>query len=209
MQTKEYTTVDKSTWERGEWDNEPDKKQWLDEETGLPCLIVRGCITGALCGYVGVPKGHPAYRYHYDGCSPRRAARNHRIFKKQARLSKRGFSPQESSKRAGKTRWSGRKGNPVSDLQVHGGLTFAGVCRDHGSESKGICHLPEPGESDIIWWLGFDCAHHMDVSPMMNARLAELSIKSPLIFEGCGYRNLAYVTAEVQSLAKQLKAIAA
>jgi len=49
------------SWARGEWDNEPDRVEWADEKTGLPCLVVRGPL-GALCGYVGVPKGHPLYR---------------------------------------------------------------------------------------------------------------------------------------------------
>ncbi len=67
METIEYHTIDKSDWERGPWDNEPDKKQWQDAETGLPCLIVRNG-SGALCGYVGVPVGHPWHGLDYDSC---------------------------------------------------------------------------------------------------------------------------------------------
>lgn len=67
MKTIEYKTIDKSKWGDGPWQSEPDKKQWLDEETGYPCLIVRnGQEIGALCGYVGVHKGHPAFRKDYD-----------------------------------------------------------------------------------------------------------------------------------------------
>lgn len=43
----------------GPWCDEPDKIQWIDETTDLDCLIVRAVTTGALCGYVGVPPGHP------------------------------------------------------------------------------------------------------------------------------------------------------
>jgi hypothetical protein len=55
---------------QGPWDSEPDKRQWTSEsrwngETGIPCLIVRNHF-GALCGYVGVPKGHPWYGREYD-----------------------------------------------------------------------------------------------------------------------------------------------
>lgn len=42
-------------WGDGPWLRECDKKQWLDEATQLPCLIVRVEDTGAWCGYVGVP----------------------------------------------------------------------------------------------------------------------------------------------------------
>lgn len=65
MKTLEWTTVDKRAWGDGPWQNEPDKRQWQDEETGLPCLIHRG-PSGALCGYVGVPVGHSAYKAEYD-----------------------------------------------------------------------------------------------------------------------------------------------
>jgi len=67
MKTIEYKYVDKADWERGEWDGEPDKIQFQDEKTGMPCLIVRG-PSGALCGYVGVNPGHPFYEQEYDGC---------------------------------------------------------------------------------------------------------------------------------------------
>ncbi len=65
MKTMEWTTVDKSKWGIGAWMNEPDKRQWSDPATGLPCLIVRGPL-GALCGYVGVAEGHKFYAKNYD-----------------------------------------------------------------------------------------------------------------------------------------------
>ena len=67
MKEQEWNFVDKSEWEQGPWMDEPDKRQWLDPETGLPCLIHRG-PSGALCGYVGVSKGHPWYEQDYDAC---------------------------------------------------------------------------------------------------------------------------------------------
>ena len=84
MQTIEYRNVqDKSKWKRGPWDSEPDKVQWQDAVTGLPCLVVRGPM-GALCGYVGVGRQHPLHGQDYekpgvvvhggltfaDGCGP-------------------------------------------------------------------------------------------------------------------------------------------
>lgn len=65
MQTLEYTYVDKTDWLDGPWNNEPDKRQWQDESTGLPCLIVRGPV-GALCGYVGVSADHPLFEKSYN-----------------------------------------------------------------------------------------------------------------------------------------------
>lgn len=60
MKTKQWDFADKSSWPRGEWDFERDKKQWMDKATGYLCMIHRGPC-GALCGYVGVPEDHPKY----------------------------------------------------------------------------------------------------------------------------------------------------
>jgi hypothetical protein len=71
METKEYRYTDadwlekKERWSRGQWDSEPDKKQWRDEETGYPCLFKRNPV-GCLCGYVGVSEGHPFFAKSYN-----------------------------------------------------------------------------------------------------------------------------------------------
>lgn len=65
MENREWNFVDKSKWGTGVWQNEPDKVQFVDEETGLPCLIVRNQL-GALCGYVGVDSSHAAFERNYD-----------------------------------------------------------------------------------------------------------------------------------------------
>lgn len=67
--TIEYHTTDKIAWGEGPWQSEPDKRQWADAATGLPCLIVRGPF-GALCGYVGVPQDHPLHGIDYDATGP-------------------------------------------------------------------------------------------------------------------------------------------
>ncbi len=150
MQTIEYRTIDKSAWPRGPWDSEPDKKQWQDPATGLPCLIKRNEALGIYCGYVGVPAGHPLY----------------------------GLAASE-------------KAHP--DLRVHGGVTFDGALCSHGDEATSICHKPDPGEPDDVWWIGFDCGHYLDLVPTSNYRAADSK-----------YRDLAYVTREVEHLAEQL-----
>lgn len=49
---------------KGPWQHEPDRISW--EYLGFPCLINRNPHTGHLCGYVGVPKGHPLHGKSYD-----------------------------------------------------------------------------------------------------------------------------------------------
>ncbi len=140
----------------GPWQDEPNKVQWVDAATQLPCLIVRGPL-GALCGYAGVAPGHPLHGVDYSAAEV--------------------------------------------DLQVHGGITFADRCQPTTDHSKGICHIPEPGTSDDVWWFGFDCAHYWDVVPgMIDLRLG---LGLPELERG-EYRDVSYVAMQVRMLASQL-----
>jgi hypothetical protein len=87
----------------------------------------------------------------------------------------------------------------VPDVSVHGGLTYANRCSGH------ICHVPKPGDPDDVWWFGFDCGHFQDLMPGMAARLRRLDVPD-LDVPGWPdtYRDLAYVRAEIESLAEQL-----
>jgi hypothetical protein len=49
----------------GEWDNEPERTEWKSE-AGFPCISLRAGSAGALCGYVGVPPGHPWHGKSYE-----------------------------------------------------------------------------------------------------------------------------------------------
>lgn len=156
MKTQSWTTKDKAGWPDGPWQTEPDKLQWNDEATDLPCLIKRNG-GGALCGYVGVPEGHPWFRREYDEVVPR--------------------------------------------PEVHGGLTYSDRCQEDGDQAETICHIPEPGEPDNVWWLGFHCGHWNDVSPAFEAHLSCLSSERT-------YKPLAYVQDQCALLAKQLVEVA-
>ena len=67
MDRMTWTTMadEKTGWGPGPWQDEPDKEQWPDEATGLPCLIKRNHF-GSLCGYVGVSEGHPWFGKDYS-----------------------------------------------------------------------------------------------------------------------------------------------
>jgi hypothetical protein len=88
------------------------------------------------------------------------------------------------------------------DVDVHGGLTYASKC--DGS----ICHVPEAGMPEDVWWLGFDCGHAGDLSPRMLAlelEMPELRKFAKLTMREDTYRDLAYVKAETEALARQLR----
>lgn len=88
------------------------------------------------------------------------------------------------------------------DVEVHGGLTYANACR------APICHIADNKTS--IWWLGFDCSHAGDVMPSVigycKSGLLPPSLRMPSEILGMTetYKNVAYVKAEIDSLAKQL-----
>jgi hypothetical protein len=168
MQTREYRTIDKSAWGPGEWQSEPDKVQWRDEATGLPCLAVRHTRAGHWCGYVGVSDGHPYYGKDYGGCT---------------------LAPTCGEEWCGHT--------VESMLDAHGGITFAAQCQPGEDEGRGVCHVPEPGEPDHVWWLGFDCAHSGDVSPAYERHFDHYAT----------YRPLDFIKRECAKLAAQLVAV--
>lgn len=170
---KTYTTMDKSTWGPGEWQDEPDKLSWTDEETGLPCLIVRN-RGGALCGYVGVDPSHPWHRVEYG---------------------------EHIGPSCGED-WC-YEHTPEGVVSVHGGLTYSAGCQHSASEDSGICHIPDPGQTDDVWWFGFDTAHSGDYCPAHSA-LGDVFTQR----EWETYRNVDYVRTEVAGLARQLVEVA-
>ena len=109
--TETYTTMDRSRWGSGPWDDEPDKVVWVDETTGLDAIAVRGPI-GNWCGYVGVGPGHPWYEMGYTECFQIVPCGD--FFCEHA---------------------------PESLVSAHGGLTFADRCDKGGDPRSSICHL--------------------------------------------------------------------
>jgi hypothetical protein len=76
-------------------------------------------------------------------------------------------------------------------VDVHGGLTYGKTCDNF------VCHIPEKGSDDDIYWLGFDCAHYGDLAPGM-------SFAFPSSMSDDQYRDLEYVKKEVENLAELL-----
>jgi len=49
------------------WEDEPDHAEWVQEISGYKCRISRMEGSGALCGYVGIPKEHRFWGKGYHG----------------------------------------------------------------------------------------------------------------------------------------------
>lgn len=167
METKEWRTIDKVTWGRGPWDDEPDKKQWLDEATGLPCLAVRASALGHWCGYVGVPVGHPAYGKGYADLDV--TVHGGLTFADRCVRHDREHWERWRNRHAGDAHEAANypRGDAVlrladADLQRALADYDAFIAL---SEARHVCHVPERGETDEVWWLGFECARLRELSP--------------------------------------------
>jgi hypothetical protein len=146
---------------------------------GLRAIVYRVESRGHLCGYVSVPDGHPLFGKGYGEEVP----------ELQPALDSLMQMPVGTIQNMGVCAMLGALSGtmrPSADnvIRVHGGVTFAGVHR---------C-IDAPG----AWWLGFDCAHSGDAPEGGD----EYGL-------GGVYRDEVYVTAECESMAEQIAAIAA
>lgn len=204
--------IPKAEWAPGPWHDEPDRLEWR-APCGLPALIVRGYVTGALCGYAGVSLGHPLYGLEYDDCClhfkaadcKRVSWRRHYRKMREAEgllglgrhtILERMAKRHDPDPRHAHSSCDGH--SPGDVLNCHGGITYAGGC--HGE----ICHTATPGEADKVWWFGFDTAHAGDRSPKIEAVLRLVGSFSPLEHEGDMYWDIDYVKQETNELARQL-----
>lgn len=107
--------------------------------------------------------------------------------------------------------------SPTDHVAVHQGVTFSAPCRQPEEYPPGhprelaVCHVPEPGQPDDVWWFGFHCASAFDIQPGLQAHMraaglggwpgTDLGRDHPL----CpAYRTLAYVQDQCTALAAQL-----
>jgi hypothetical protein len=82
----------------------------------------------------------------------------------------------------------GVSANDLPDLDVHGGVTWAGSWQD---------------DEDDRWWIGFDCGHAFDLSPGMH-RAWRSGVPAIPISPDDVYRNVEYAANETRKLAEQL-----
>lgn len=200
---KEFDETIKASLPEGEWQSEPDYQHWVDEETGLDCLIVRHPNSGHLCGYVGVMEGHIFYQVEYSNCSLSTAKP---LTEEQVQENLKSFATiggsqlREDSWFVQYERKKIRCENeycdhmPESILTAHGGITYS----DKGNNRIG--HKIDKK----IWWFGFDCAHSGDRS-LFTKKYLEITKEFASNHENDIYRNIDYVMEECKSLAKQLK----
>lgn len=179
---------DKSTWGPGPWQDEPDRLDF--EHAGFACIVLRVRESGHLCGYVGVPNGHPLYGVAYSAESEALRAQLER--RKEQPIGEQPGMGLMIQMLGGELR-----ATPDAALNVHGGITYSEKCAGR------VCHVPRDGMPADVWWFGFDCAHAGDFSPGMTRFRWQYGLSSA----GGTYRTVEFVQDECRSLAEQLREI--
>lgn len=141
---------------------------------GLRCLILRHEDLGHLCGYVKLPKEAEEYAYIKE------------TRKKFNRISFMGASRRSKRKMRRKPTTNYKV---MGRFQCHGGVTFAGTMNFYLAD-RGL-------------WIGFDCAHHNDVSPLLIKMIKD-SGGNASVFDGATYCTFDYVKDECMQLAAQI-----
>jgi hypothetical protein len=95
---------------------------------------------------------------------------------------------------------------------LHSECTYAGHCAGH------VCHVPEPGEPDVLFWYGFDYLHYMDAAPGHDDAKSWPDASGVCLWEPDAvyvkpgevkgvYRTLDYVRADMEEAARALQAL--
>jgi hypothetical protein len=95
--------------------------------------------------------------------------------------------------------WHGKRSeweSPLSEIEVHGGVTYTEECAGQ------VCHVPDPGEPEHLWWIGFDCCHAWDYSPGEVARDRRLGFNWG-VDPDKRYRDADYVRRQCERMARQ------
>lgn len=197
--------IPKSEWGGGPWQSEPDEESWRDEASGYQCYIFRAPVSGALNGYVGVPKTHPAHglTYYFDVDFDPEKKPQPWNFNTGRPVTPAERDAYDRTQREWYQRqvnyWTAAQGRMptqalVNNLTCHGGLTFADDWPDVAPD---------------LWFFGFDTAHAGDLCPAMRAFMRRLPeglmprLPRPAEYKET-YRRIGYVRRECARLAQQL-----
>ena len=164
----------------GPWTTEGDKIAWVDEGTGLGCIILRQ-EDGTLSGYVGVGSEHPLFGFAPDAVPLDIATHVHGglTYGKECEVNR-------SELRA--------KGKPRQERYTICHVTRTRWVQDVESVQTTRDEFPH----EDLWWLGFDTNHvgdHIPNDPYHTPRKSDV------------YRDEGYVYGHCVALARRLKAV--
>lgn len=162
----------------GPWLGEADKVAWVDEASGLECIMMREHPEGFLRGFVGVPSTHPLFGWDHDAVPASLGIEVHGGLTYSC-ICDDGPNP---------------KRRLIKELRRICHVVVGEVPLQHATD-----HRAAGGQ----WWFGFDCNHVYDVVP---GELRDRQSSGGGGIEA-RYRDDGYVVREIRNLAAQLAAI--
>lgn len=171
-----YCNPDRRPSGDGPWNNEADKVSWVDEETGLGCIMLRQ-QNGTISGYVGVGPDHPLFGYEADAVP--------------VGISNTVHGGVTYGKACEINRFERRAhGKPRRERYTVCHTTWVRTVQDYRT-----VQTTEDEFHEDLWWLGFDTDHPGDLVP--NCRYGEGR-------KGDVYRDQSFVYANCIELARKL-----
>lgn len=162
----------------GPWLGEADKVSWIDEATGLECIMLREHPDGYLRGFVGVPSTHPLFGWDHDAVPASLGIAVHGGLT-YSRICDDGPDPRRRL---------------ITEYRRICHVVVGEVPLQHATD-----HRAGQGQ----WWFGFDCNRIYDVVP---SRVGDRQSLMGSGIEA-RYRDDGYVVREIRNLAAQLAAI--
>lgn len=174
-----YHNPDRRPADDGPWNNEADKVAWVDEETGLGCIMLRQ-KDGTISGYVGVGPEHPLFGFEADAVPVGVSTTVHGgvTYGKACEVN-----------RFAREAW----GKPRKERYTVCHTTYVRTIQDYRTVQTTKDEFHED-----LWWLGFDTAHPGDLVP--NARYDKRR-------KGDVYRDQSFVYSNCVELARALKSL--
>ncbi len=174
-----YHNPDRRPSGDGPWNNEAEKVAWVDEATGLGCIMLRQ-KNGTISGYVGVGPEHPLFGFEADAVPV-------------------GVS---TTVHGGVTYGKACEVNRF-ERRAHGKLRQERYTVCHTTWVRTVqdyrtVQTTEDEFHEDLWWLGFDTDHPGDLVP--NGRYGEGR-------KGDVYRDQSFVYANCIELARKLKSM--
>ena len=164
----------------GAWNTEADKVSWVDDETGLGCIMLRQ-TNGTISGYVGVGPDHPLFGFESDAVPVDMAADVHGGIT---------YGKACEANRFDRVAW----GDPRKERYTVCHTTFVRTVQDY----RTVRTTENEFEHEDLWWFGFDTSHPGDFVP--KARVAQRH-------KGDVYRDQGFVYENCIALARKLKSI--
>lgn len=175
-----YHNPDRKPSGDGPWNDEAEKIAWVDQDTGLGCIILRQ-KNGTLSGYVGIGPNHPLFGFEADAVP--------------LDLTNCVHGGITYGRECEANRFARRAyGEPRTERYTVCHVTVTRKVQSY----RTVQTTKDEFEHEDLWWLGFDTDHVGDLVPQGYNRSARM---------GNVYRDQAYVYQECLTLAQRLKAV--